>query len=115
MAASGAPALGKAGALAVFWRGRRVLLTGHTGFKGAWMSLWLSEMGAEVTGYALSPAAEPNLWDIVSAPAAARGALHSARHSIIADRGFSGRVGKAVAGADPQIVIHMAAQALVRE
>src|ERR1700722_6895552 len=103
----------KPDALAVFWRGRRVLLTGHTGFKGAWMSLWLSEMGAEVTGYALSPAAEPNLWDIVSAPAA--GALHSARHSIIADIRDAERVGEAVARADPQIVIHMAAQALVRE
>ena len=50
MAASGAPAPGNAGAMAEFWRGRRVLLTGHTGFKGAWMSLWLGQMGAEVTG-----------------------------------------------------------------
>jgi len=91
-----------------FWRGRRVLLTGHTGFKGAWMSLWLGGMGAEVTGYALPAAGEPSLWGIV----AARGA---GRHSVIADIRDAPRVGEAVARADPQIVIHMAAQALVRE
>ena len=111
MAASDTPAAMKAAAMAQFWRGRRVLLTGHTGFKGAWMSLWLGEMGAEVTGYALSPAAEPNLWNIVAAPGARRSALHS----IIADIRDAERVGEAVARADPQIVIHMAAQALVRE
>src|SRR6266851_1072345 len=56
-----------------FWLGRRVLLTGHTGFKGAWMTLWLESLGAEVTGYALPPAGEPNLWSIVAAPARSRG------------------------------------------
>src|SRR5580692_4083527 len=50
-----------------FWRGRRVLLTGHTGFKGAWMSLWLRRLGARVTGLALPPATEPNLWSILGA------------------------------------------------
>jgi CDP-glucose 4,6-dehydratase len=94
-----------------FWRGRRVLLTGHTGFKGAWMSLWLEGLGAEVTGYALAPAGEPNLWSIVAASA------HAGRapQSVIADIRDARRVGDAVARADPQIVIHMAAQALVRE
>jgi nucleoside-diphosphate-sugar epimerase len=62
--------------MAEFWRGRRVLLTGHTGFKGAWMSLWLEGLGAEVTGYALAPAADPNLWSIVAA--AARSVMPSA-------------------------------------
>jgi CDP-glucose 4,6-dehydratase len=91
-----------------FWRGRRVLLTGHTGFKGAWMSLWLESLGAEVWGYALPPAGEPNLWSMVAA---------SARppRSTLADIRDAERVGDAVARADPQIVIHMAAQALVRE
>jgi len=94
-----------------FWRGRRVLLTGHTGFKGAWMSLWLGGMGAEVTGYALAPAGEPNLWSIVAASAHAR----KTPYSVIADIRDASRVGEAVARADPEIVIHMAAQALVRE
>jgi CDP-glucose 4,6-dehydratase len=94
--------------MAEFWRGRRVLLTGHTGFKGAWMSLWLEGLGAEVTGYALAPAADPNLWSIVAAAA-------RAPRSVIADIRDAERVGDAVARADPQIVIHMAAQALVRE
>jgi CDP-glucose 4,6-dehydratase len=88
-----------------------VLLTGHTGFKGAWMSLWLRSLGAEVTGYALQPAAEPNLWNIVSA------AIHGAgaTRSVIADIREPRLVGEAVARADPEVVIHMAAQALVRE
>jgi CDP-glucose 4,6-dehydratase len=95
---------------AEFWRGRRVLLTGHTGFKGAWMSLWLKGLGAEVTGYALPPLSDPNLWSIVGAPARA-----GAPRSVIADVRDAERVAAAVAQADPHIVIHMAAQALVRE
>jgi CDP-glucose 4,6-dehydratase len=94
-----------------FWRGRRVLLTGHTGFKGAWMVLWLESLGAEVTGYALAPAGEPNLWsmvDPVQRPAVKR-------RSVIADIRDAKQVADAMARADPQIVIHMAAQALVRE
>ena len=89
---------------AKFWRDRRVLLTGHTGFKGAWMSLWLKSLGAEVTGYALAPAGEPNLWSIIGAS-----------RSVIGDIRDSARVSQVVAQADPHIVIHMAAQALVRE
>jgi CDP-glucose 4,6-dehydratase len=96
---------------AEFWRDRRVLLTGHTGFKGAWMSLWLEALGADVTGYSLPPATEPNLWNIVGAPTRARGRLRS----VLADVRDSQRLAEAVLQADPQIVIHMAAQALVRE
>src|SRR3984957_21158359 len=96
---------------AEFWRGRRVLLTGHTGFKGAWMSLWLKELGADVTGFALPPVAGPNLWNIVAPPADGGGTLRS----VIADIRDAQRVAETVAQADPQIVIHMAAQALVRE
>jgi CDP-glucose 4,6-dehydratase len=94
-----------------FWRDRRVLLTGHTGFKGAWLSLWLKSMGADVTGYALPPAGEPNLWSMIDAPVPAGGTPRS----VIADIRDARRLGEAVARADPQIVIHMAAQALVRE
>src|SRR6516164_7506006 len=46
-----------------FWRGRRVFLTGHTGFKGSWLSLWLNALGADVTGYALDPPTQPNLFE----------------------------------------------------
>ena len=95
---------------AEFWLGRRVLLTGHTGFKGAWMSLWLEGLGADVTGYALAPA-EPSLWSIVAASSRAG----SAQRSLIADIRDVQRLAEAVARTDPQIVFHMAAQALVRE
>ena len=94
-----------------FWRDRRVLLTGHTGFKGAWMSLWLRSLGADVTGYALAPASEPNLWTLVNEPARVGGKFHSE----IGDIRDAQRLEHSVARADPQIVIHMAAQALVRE
>jgi CDP-glucose 4,6-dehydratase len=103
MSASGVQ-IRQADGMAEFWRGRRVLLTGHTGFKGAWMSLWLRSLGADVTGYALAPAGEPNLWSMVGAA-----------RSVIADIRDARRVAEAVTQADPQIVIHMAAQALVRE
>jgi CDP-glucose 4,6-dehydratase len=88
-----------------FWPGRRVLLTGHTGFKGAWLHLWLRTLGAEVVGFALAPATSPHLWGIVGDDA----------RSIIGDIRDPGRVRDAVAAVDPQIVIHMAAQALVRD
>ena len=60
-----------------FWKGRRVFLTGHTGFKGSWLSLWLHSLGAEVTGYALDPPTEPNLSPLTSSNAA--NVLHSLR------------------------------------
>jgi len=87
-----------------FWRGRKVLLTGHTGFKGAWMLLWLRNMGAEVTGYALQPSTEPNLWAIVG----------SGARSIIGDIRDAAGVHDLMTETKPSIVIHMAAQALVR-
>ena len=49
-----------------FWRGRRVLITGHTGFKGAWLALWLESLGAELHGLALAPATTPNLFDLAA-------------------------------------------------
>jgi len=93
-----------------FWRGRRVLLTGHTGFKGAWMFSWLRAMGAEVTGYALPPVGAVNLWSMI-----ADAAPEAAPRSVMGDIRDAQRLAQAVASADPQIVIHMAAQALVRE
>ena len=88
-----------------FWRDRRVLLTGHTGFKGAWLTLMLRELGAEVTGFALAPDTQPNLASL----------LEQGSRSIIADIRDAPLLQNTVTQADPQVVIHMAAQALVRE
>lgn len=90
-----------------FWRGKRVLLTGHTGFKGSWLALWLSRLGAQVTGLALPPATEPNLF-----------ALARVDECLQASHWCDVRDAKAVAAQmqseRPQIVLHLAAQALVR-
>ncbi|MDP9010164.1 MAG: CDP-glucose 4,6-dehydratase [Pseudomonadota bacterium] len=88
-----------------FWRDRRVFLTGHTGFKGAWMSLWLHQMGAKVTGYSLAPHTDPSLFDLVG--------VKSTSH--IGDIRDDTKIREALIGSDPQVIIHMAAQALVRE
>ncbi|MBD8908911.1 CDP-glucose 4,6-dehydratase [Methylorubrum zatmanii] len=88
-----------------FWAGKRVLLTGHTGFKGAWLSLWLARLGARVTGFALPPETRPNLFEAIGFPAEA--------HRIGDIRDLDA-LARAVAAAEPEVVIHMAAQALVR-
>jgi CDP-glucose 4,6-dehydratase len=90
-----------------FWRGRRVLVTGHTGFKGAWLSLWLESLGARVTGLALSPPTERNLF-------------HEARvaggmQSIEADVRDPARVHAIMLSCRPEVVIHLAAQSLVQD
>lgn len=90
-----------------FWSGRKVFLTGHTGFKGAWLTLWLRELGAEVSGYALAPHTDPSLFDILG--------LGRDMRSTIADIRDADAVAKALAQAQPDTVIHMAAQALVLE
>ncbi len=89
-----------------FWKGKRVLLTGHTGFKGAWMSLWLRELGADVVGLALAPKTTPSLFDIA-------GVAQDIR-SIEGDVRDAALVARVVRECVPDIVIHMAAQALVR-
>ena len=93
---------------ALFWRGRRVFVTGHTGFKGGWLSLWLGRLGAEVHGYALAPDTQPNIFE----RAQVAGAL---AQSTIADIRDLAALSTAVQQAQPEVVIHMAAQALVRE
>jgi CDP-glucose 4,6-dehydratase len=90
-----------------FWQGRRVFMTGHTGFKGSWLSLWLQHLGAELTGYALAPTTRPSLFDVAC--------VDRGMNSIIGDVRDAGRLGQAMANAAPEVVIHMAAQALVRE
>ena len=90
-----------------FWRGKRVLLTGHTGFKGSWLALWLARMGAEVTGLALAPATEPNLFTL----ARVAGDMHASHECDVRD---AQAVAAHVQAARPQIVLHLAAQALVR-
>ena len=88
-----------------FWRGRRVLLTGHTGFKGAWAALWLEHLGAQVHGFALAPDTQPSLW-----AEAGEGLLASEVRGDLAD---PAALAAAVAAARPHIVLHLAAQALV--
>jgi len=89
-----------------FWRGKKVFLTGHTGFKGSWLSLWLQQLGAEVTGYALSPPTEPSLFEVAS--------VAQGMNSVIGDIRDGAVLMKAMQAAAPDIVIHMAAQPLVR-
>lgn len=91
---------------AEFWRGRRVLLTGHTGFKGSWASLLLNALGAEVFGLARSPEHADDLFNVAEIEGDVAHAIGDVRH--VED------VWAAVANAQPHIVIHMAAQALVR-
>jgi CDP-glucose 4,6-dehydratase len=89
-----------------FWRGRRVLLTGHTGFKGGWMSLWLERLGATVRGMALEPDSDPSLFE------AAR--IAQGLDSVIADIRDPDAMDAVVLDFAPSVVIHMAAQPLVR-
>lgn len=89
-----------------FWRGKRVFLTGHTGFKGSWLSLWLQSMGAELHGLSLTPPTTPNLFT--------EARVESGMHSTLGDIRDYETVRAAMAGFKPDIVIHMAAQPLVR-
>jgi CDP-glucose 4,6-dehydratase len=91
----------------IFWRGKKIFLTGHTGFKGSWLSLWLTSIGAKVVGYALEPNTTPNLFDVLDI-----GALIEKSH--IADVRDLACLQNAMSQARPDILIHMAAQPLVR-
>jgi CDP-glucose 4,6-dehydratase len=89
-----------------FWNGRRVLLTGHTGFKGSWLSLWLESLGADVTGYALDPPTQPNLFEQAGVVASIR--------SVSGDIRDFARMKATVAECRPEVILHMAAQSVVR-
>jgi CDP-glucose 4,6-dehydratase len=92
--------------LASAYRGKRVLVTGHTGFKGGWLTLWLAELGAEVTGYALAPDGAPCLFEAAGVGRACR--------SVIGDVRDAPRVRDLVREVRPDVVFHLAAQPLVR-
>jgi CDP-glucose 4,6-dehydratase len=89
-----------------FWRGRRVFLTGHTGFKGGWMSLWLQRLGAEVTGFALEAPTRPSLFEVAS--------VSDGMHSVSGDIRDLPALQAAMLEARPEVVFHLAAQPLVR-
>lgn len=89
-----------------FWKDKKVLITGHTGFKGSWLSLWLSKLGANVIGYSLEPPTKPNLFEICK--------LEERITSIVGDIRDYNTLKNVFGKYKPQIVFHMAAQSLVR-
>lgn len=89
-----------------FWQGKKVLITGHTGFKGSWLSLWLQSLGAELIGFSLAPPTQPNFFEIAQ--------LSKGMISILGDMRDFQLVQATLRKYKPEIVIHMAAQSLVR-
>ena len=89
-----------------FWKDKQVLLTGHTGFKGGWLSLWLQSLGASVTGYALNPPTNPSLFEVAN--------VADHMKSVIGDVRDFNTLQRVMQESNPEIVIHMAAQPLVR-
>jgi CDP-glucose 4,6-dehydratase len=89
-----------------FWRGRRVLLTGHTGFKGAWLSLWLQSLGTRVTGFSNDVPTHPSLYELAR--------VEEGMESVSGDVRDADAIAKALADSKAEVVIHMAAQPMVR-
>ena len=90
-----------------FWQGKTVLITGHTGFKGSWLSLWLQQLGANVVGYALEPPTDPSLFEMAQ--------VAQGMTSVIGDVRDLAAFQAVFQAYRPEIVVHMAAQPLVRE
>jgi CDP-glucose 4,6-dehydratase len=90
-----------------FWKGRKVLLTGHTGFKGGWLALWLRQLGADLRGFALPAATAPSLWQVAQLEPQIAGDLADIRDAA--------RLLAAVQAFQPELILHLAAQPLVRE
>jgi len=90
-----------------FWKNKNVLLTGHTGFKGGWLSLWLQSLGAKVHGYALEPSTQPNFFSIADV-------VSGMESHTIADIRDNHRIQNIIDSTKPEIVFHMASQPLVR-
>ena len=90
-----------------FWSGKRVLVTGHTGFKGSWLSSWLHSLGCDLSGFSLRPRTHPNMFDLLS--------LDTAMNSITGDIRDLPHLRRVIDDLQPEIVIHMAAQPLVRD
>jgi CDP-glucose 4,6-dehydratase len=90
-----------------FWKNKRVFITGHTGFKGSWLCLWLHKLGAQITGYALEPPTNPSLFEL-----AQNSSLITSIHGDVRDRKW---LTEAISKAAPEIVFHLAAQPLVRD
>jgi len=93
--------------VSAFWKGKKVFITGHTGFKGSWLCLWLHKLGAKVTGYALNPPTKPSLFELCN--------ISELVNSVIGDIRKRDELTEAMLTASPEIVIHMAAQPLVRD
>ncbi len=90
-----------------FWRSKRVFLTGHTGFKGGWLAIWLARLGAGIHGFSLAPPTRPSLFEVA-------GVENVLASHVIGDIRDGDALGDALAAAEPEIVFHMAAQPLVR-
>ena len=90
-----------------FYRGKKVFVTGHTGFKGSWLCRMLINAGSEVTGYSLIPPTQPNLFELSG--------IEDKMHSVIGDIRDLEMLRKAFEKAEPEIVLHLAAQPIVRD
>ena len=90
-----------------FWKGKRVLLTGHTGFKGAWLAIWLHQLGAKITGISLPPTTEPNLFSLAKVDSLCSNSHYCDLRDVLT-------LTRLIRDAQPEIVLHLAAQPLVR-